>query len=127
MNRVDKYNRVYTVDVLTDAESANPHWYRAMAHAAKIMTERRKKYAGDEHPYFNFVDMAHRNQEDILKIFRNYINIKASRLSASINKDFEDESVLDTFIDLANYALIAAGWILDGLEMDSIMEKPDYA
>lgn len=108
------------IRILTEAKEANPHWFSAVIHSAEIMIQRRKKYAGANHPYWNFVDMAYRNREPIEKVFRNYINIKASRLTASIDEDFEDEKVLDTFLDVGNYGLIAAGWFLDGLTLDDV-------
>lgn len=107
------------IKTLAQAKEANPHWFSALIDAAEIMTERRQKYAGKEHPYFNFVDMARRMKYNIREIFRFYINLKASRLTAS-QTDFEDERVLDTYIDIANYALIAAGWEVDHITEDYV-------
>lgn len=112
--------------ILERAKFANEYWFKAVIEAAEIMVERRAKYAGSDHPYYNFVDMSYRNGEDILKVFRNYINIKASRLSKSLNVDFSDERVVDTFMDLGNYGMLAAGWILGQLNSNDVVNFDEW-
>jgi len=114
------------IDVLARAKVANPHWFSAVVYASGIMSERRQKYAGQHHPYFNFVDMARRMGYHIREIFRFYLNLKLARLTAS-NSDFDDESITDTYIDVANYALIAAGWNVDRLTEAQVDEWDKYA
>lgn len=111
--------------VLEEAKVANPHWFNAMLRAGEIMTERRQKYAGKNHPYYNFVDMAYRLGESIANVFKFYLNIKTSRLSTT-DQDFSDERVLDTWIDVANYALIAAGWSLDDLKEEDVIQRAPW-
>lgn len=110
------------VKVLAEAKEANPHWFTALMAAARIMSQRRKKYAGKHHPYYNFADMALREGRSLTSIFRTYLNIKMSRLVASQDQDFEDESTADTFLDIANYGLIAAGAALENLTIEEIRE-----
>jgi hypothetical protein len=105
---------------INEAKSANKFWYNAFIEAAKIMIDRRKKYSGNEHPYFNFAKMAQLQNKSLHEIFLFYIGIKFSRLLAT-QSDFKDESLLDTFLDIANYALLAAGSIQAKLQPDQIL------
>lgn len=102
----------HETDILFKAKTANAWWYRAVIRAAEIMADRRKKYSGEEDPYFNFVDMFRRRENrTMLDIFLFYLDIKRSRLEAT-QTDFADESVLDTLTDMLNYAALALGWFL---------------
>jgi len=112
-------------EILLNAKSANLHWFNAMLYCAEIMSSRRQKYAGDFHPYYNFVDMAYRLGENVVNIFRFYLNIKVSRIGAS-ETDFPDESVKDSYADAANYALIACGWMLDELTPYDVIDPGDW-
>lgn len=97
-------------ETLEKAYEANPFWMKAILSAAYIMIERRKKYSGTADPYYNFVDMQRRNpNRTMLDVFLWYIDIKRSRLSAT-QTDFKDESLVDTLVDMLNYAALALGW-----------------
>jgi hypothetical protein len=113
------------IHTLQQAKEANPYWFNAVLHAGKIMIPRRVKYAGQSDPYWNFVDMAYRLGERIMNVFRMYLNIKVSRLTAS-QSDFEDESQMDTYADAANYALIALGWQLRDCEPDDVIKFDEW-
>jgi hypothetical protein len=65
------------LEILSVAKKANPHWFKALINAAEIMAQRRQKYAGQNHPYFNFVDMSYRLDTDMSTVFKFYLNIKA--------------------------------------------------
>lgn len=113
------------IRILSEAKESNKHWFHAVCEAGNKMVERRAKYAGQNHPYFNFVDMAYRNDTDMFEVFKNYVNIKVSRLSAS-NKDFDDERVSDTFLDIGNYGFLALGWMLDNLSQGDVYPWDDF-
>lgn len=115
------------IEIIGQAKEANPWWFRALLMAATIMAERRKKYAGDQHPYWNFADMAYREGRSLFSIFLTYLNIKMSRLTATGDKDFADERVVDTLIDIVNYALIAAGAILGKLRKQDVIKVSEWA
>lgn len=133
---------VYELDALEAGKESNPYWFMAIVEASKIQAERRQKYSGEEHPYYNFVDMAFRTRTPIFKLFRKalhlkmvqivlspiimfqifkfYLSIKQARLAVG-DTDFSDEKVMDTFLDIVNYAAIAAGWYLGGLELNDVI------
>lgn len=114
------------VERLTAAQEANPWWFDAMLEAGDIMVQRRQKYSGEQHPYYNFVDMSYREGRSLADIFRTFLNIKLSRLGVTGDQDFSDERVLDTFLDMANYALIGAGAIQSHLTPEMILPYEDW-
>lgn len=121
---MDVENKVVSqkdIEILSQAKQANPWWYRAIITAATIMTKRVAKYSGTQDPYFNFADMhRRRGNRTMLDIFLFYIDIKRSRLEAS-QTDFKDEKVLDTLIDLLNYAALAYGWFVGERKPEAVI------
>lgn len=115
----------HELEILEQAKEANPWWFKAVTIAANIMSQRRKKYAGTHHPYFNFVDMVYRNGLSISQVFKFYLNIKASRVSTT-EEDFSDERIVDSWIDAANYALIGAGWWAGGLTENQVLTQDEW-
>jgi hypothetical protein len=100
--------------ILSEAKASNPYWFKAIVKAAEIINNRNAKYNGNSHPYKAFSEFA--SYEPLMedwKIFANMLKIKFARLNGSAN-DFSDESLIDTFLDLANYSLMGAGWIMNG-------------
>ena len=115
------------IKILTEAKKANQWWFVAMLEAASMMVERRKKYAGDEHPYTNFVDLYYRDENrSMMDVFRFYLDIKKSRLSVTGDQDFVDERVIDTFMDAGNYGFLAAGWILGDLTPEDVIPYSEW-
>jgi hypothetical protein len=81
-------------------------WVRA----SNLCAKRTKKYSVEGNPYFNFEKMAEVLDKPIDEVFKFYMSIKYTRLLAQ-SGDHEDETITDTLIDLANYALLYAGYI----------------
>jgi len=104
-----------TKDVLEEARRSNGPWYLALLIAAKVQADRRAKYSGadfeDEDPYTNFIRVASSMGISVRRVFRFYIAQKVARIMVS-QTDHDDERYQDTLTDLANYALLAAGWEL---------------
>lgn len=98
-----------TRDVFERAGIANPHWLRSAAIAAKTMGSRRKKYSGSGDPYLNFILTARLKGVEVADVFRDYLGLKLARHMVDAG-NFGDESSVDTDIDMANYALLSAGW-----------------
>lgn len=78
--------------------------------ARRILIDRAAKYANDENLWINFETMAEEMDMPIGKVFDFYRRIKLNRLRQS-QEDFNDESVYDTLIDIANYSLLEAARI----------------
>jgi len=114
------------IDLLDGAKTANIHWFNAVVNAGEIMVERRQKYAGTHHPYFNFAFMARVTNRPIIDVFLFYLWIKLSRLVASGGEDFSDERVFDTLRDVGNYGFLAAGWILNNLSIEDIYPEAEH-
>lgn len=112
------------INILSKAKIANQFWFMAVIHCASVMIPRREKYSGNGHSYFNFADLARRMSMKVVDVFRFYLNIKVSRLGAS-SGDFDDEKQQDTWTDAANYALIALGWLLGKLDIDTVLKESD--
>lgn len=108
------------INILNDAQEANPHWMNALIKCASIMAERRKKYSGNNHPYYNFVDVARRTDTSVIDVFNHHIAVKESRQSTT-KEDFSDERYVDTIIDTVNFYLLKAGWLLDNLSEDDVL------
>ncbi len=113
-----------TMSILLDATQTNPHMFKAIIQALALMADRRRKYSGTGHSYFNFADMSKRTGLSLQSVFQFYLNLKMSRLSVSTD-DFGDERLLDTLLDIVNYAAIAAGAEIDGLTVGSILADSD--
>jgi len=111
----------HELDILLSAKVANPFWFDAILKAAAIMADRRKKYSGDHHPYWNFVDLTFRTGRTVVSTLLFYLNIKISRLSVSMD-DFVDESMADSLVDAVNYSALALGWVLGNLTSEKILE-----
>ena len=107
MGSLDNFTEV--LDVLEDAQEANPHWFREVLAAAKKMASRRKKYSGDTDSYTNFIIMARILGECVSRVFVYYKVIKLARDIVGAG-DFADESMVDTDHDEGNYSFISAGW-----------------
>lgn len=112
---------------LRDAKEANPFWFDAVIRCAEVMVPRRGKYAGSQHSYFNFVDLAKRMSMDIMQVFLFYVNIKLSRIGVTAGKNFEDEKWVDSWIDLANYALLGLGWLVGRLTFSDVENNVPYS
>ena len=110
--------------ILKKAKEANAWWFEAMIQSSAVMIERRAKYAGDNHPYFNFAVQAQDMNMPLYEVIKFYLMLKVNRLRAS-TKDFEDESHADTYLDLANYALIMLGSLLrpEEVNVPAILEN----
>lgn len=107
------------------AQAANPHYFKAIIKAMSVMTERRKKYSGDFHPYYNFVDVARRTGVTAWSVLKMYLGMKQSRFAVSGDTDYGDEGVVDTLVDWINYAALALGWLLDKLTEDQVISPND--
>lgn len=91
------------------AKQANEPWFKAMVQAAEIQANRRAKYSGEGDPYTNFIIVAGLMKIEVEEVFRFYQAIKFARLIVAAG-DFDDERMVDTLVDLANYALLEAGF-----------------
>ncbi len=111
-------------EILRVAQQANPHMFKAVLEALSLMAVRRQKYSGDHHSYFNFADMSRRTGLSLSSVFRFYLNLKMSRLSVS-DDDFSDERMVDTLLDIINYAAIAAGAEIDQLTVEGILAEDE--
>lgn len=90
------------------AKEANGHWFNAMLSAARIQANRRAKYSGSGDPFTNFHIVAEYQGKPTQDIFELYQDIKMARIKVQAG-DFEDESLNDTLIDMANYCLLEVG------------------
>ncbi len=115
---------LHDTEILRAAQLANPHMFKAIIQALDLMSDRRTKYSGIAHPYFNFADMSRRTGLSLRTVLRFYRNIKKSRLSVG-TEDFGDEGYLDTLLDLINYAAISAGAEIDNLTVTGIFAESD--
>jgi len=97
------------LEVLALAKEANGPWFEAVLKAAQIQADRRAKYSGQGDPFTNFEVVGRLMGVDTKDVFRFYQAIKFARLLVAAG-DFEDESLEDTLIDLANYSLLEAGF-----------------
>ena len=96
-------------ETLAIAKQANEPWFHAMVQAAEIQANRRAKYSGEGDPYTNFIIVAGLMKIEVEEVFRFYQAIKFARLIVAAG-DFDDERTVDTLVDLANYALLEAGF-----------------
>ena len=103
------------LDVINGAKLSNGPWFDALMIAAKVQADRRAKYSGadftEQDPYTNFIIVASIMGITVRRVFRFYIAQKVARIMVS-QTDHDDERYQDTLTDLANYALLAAGWEL---------------
>lgn len=100
-------------DILDQARASNIHWFNALLSAGQVQANRREKYSGsdlqNDDPFTNFITVACLMKLSVRDVFKFYIAQKVARLMVS-DEDYDDERYADTLLDLANYALLAAGW-----------------
>lgn len=123
LDLIDNDLSTMELEAILAAHEANLYAFRLKIKAWYILAERRKKYSGDpqgddkKDPYTNF-KIVHGIMKYIIpgltmeQVILFYVAIKIARLMITINKDFADESVIDTVIDLSNYSDILGGWVL---------------
>ena len=103
------------LEVINEAKRSNGPWFDALMIAAQVQADRRAKYSGsdfeEQDPYTNFIIVASIMGITVRRVFRFYIAQKVARIMVS-QTDHDDERYQDTLTDLANYALLAAGWEL---------------
>jgi hypothetical protein len=109
-------------NILELAKKANPWWFQVMMMCAKVMVDRRAKYAGDNHPYHNFFDVSKRSEVSVEDVFKVYVAMKQSRSEATPDQDFADESHIDTEIDKINYAWLKAGAVLSEMTAEEVLD-----
>jgi len=95
----------------------NPKYDKVLERIKALHDRKNHDYAQDSNPYSNF-EYASRVIEPFIKdrynniniVFATMIGIKLARLAELQGKDPLNESVRDTFDDLANYAAIWASY-----------------
>lgn len=97
------------IEVLNDAQAANPHWTEAMMLAAAIMAERRRKWSGRTNPYTNFIKWA---QAEHIPVERTFQMAQTLKMTRDQEAEAQDDSLIDNGVDKANYALLETGWRL---------------
>lgn len=111
------------IAVLADAKQANKFWWELVYGAAEVMADRRRKYAGVKHAFYNFADVAKRMGKTMDEIFDFYIAMKQSRRTASAGQDFKDERFFDTFIDELNYRILKLAHEYNHFDLDDILNN----
>ena len=117
MNEADR-------EIWDELEELNPHYLSAIRNAMRVVVDRHKKYAVDGDPYFNFEHVALMMGVRPEQVFAYYRATKVSRLVAG-GGDFDDESTLDTIVDLINYAALEYGYRLMRVEGEVVTELLD--
>ena len=99
-------------EIIVKAAVSNPYWFEAFICAAEIQANRRAKYSGadvqKDDPYQNFQIVANLRDMSVRDVLKFYMSIKFARIMVG-DEDHDDERYEDTLLDLANYALLAAG------------------
>jgi hypothetical protein len=82
----------------------------------RLNRAKRSDYAGDDHPYQNFIDSADQTNDCAGKSVETLIATKQSRLRHLLftDRDVINEPCRDTLIDRAVYAVIAVGLYDEG-------------
>jgi len=84
------------------------HFHILIEKCKEIHDKKSHDYASDSNPFSNFEQAASVANVTTHEVFKVLIGIKLARLSELLtnNKDPKNESIEDTFIDLANYCLL---------------------
>lgn len=97
-----------TIELLELLRERNPWWFSAMLECVGVMLVRLQKYAPDD-PFDNFRDVSEMTGLSVEDVLRMLVALKMARLKRS-KGDFPDETLHDTLVDLANYAMILLAW-----------------
>lgn len=93
-----------------------------VAKAINIHHAKSHDYASDNNPHSNFIFsscLAVQFNGQMDKVYATIIGIKLARLIELLNgKEPKNESVEDTFIDLANYVLLWGAYVKDNSRTD---------
>lgn len=115
--------REWQIDLLQEANKSNPYWMMAVLYGAYIMIQRRAKHSGQNHPFFNFVEIWRRRKGRSMKeVFMGLIDLKLARLTAS-DEDFADDSQVDSWVDAMNYLALAVGYFLAALTPKAVIPE----
>lgn len=93
----------------------NPKFDAQLARMAEIHNRKSHDYATAENPYSNFeyaAQVAREFTDPMDRVFATMIGIKLARIAelTSAGKDPQNESIRDTFDDLATYAALWASY-----------------
>lgn len=88
-----------------------PEFSTTLKQMEKLHIKKNDDYANNDNPFFNFDEITKmtslfKNERD--KTFAHFIANKFSRLANLLNSDKEpnNESIQDSLVDLANYAIL---------------------
>ena len=96
-------------EIFSAVKDINPEFFKAMLKGCGLFPARSQKYSQGHDPYINFRYMASILRCEVGATFKNYIAIKLARALVQAG-DFEDETGVDTLVDMGNYAYLWAGW-----------------
>ena len=100
----------------------NKHFLTLIEECKQIHEKKLHDYAQDDNPFSNFErasDIANGTVNDIFKVM---IGIKIARLEELLENDKQplNESIKDSFIDLANYCLLWGAYHLSLTEKNNV-------
>lgn len=105
------------------------HFYEILDKMREIHDRKSHDYAQDSDPLSNFKQAAsvvENFKNPIDQIFAGIIGIKISRLSELLNgKEPKNESIEDTFIDLANYCVLWGAYYKSQEPLNLLKKKMD--
>ena len=102
----------------------NYPWYSAVLLCARIILSRTPKYAADRHPYFAIAKLANDTMRTMEETLLQFISLKYNRIMGS-SQDFNDESLVDTVADLANYSLLLLGAMLEKVDIEDVLPEEE--
>lgn len=105
--------------MLMDLRQYNPPYFEMISNIIKTHLKKAHDYAKSGDPYSNFRHSAAIAGVDPLTVFLVMIGVKIARLNSlySEGKEPNNESIEDTWLDLANYAIIGAAFVAGGRSM----------
>jgi hypothetical protein len=86
----------------------HPHFYKLLERMAEVHSAKNHDYAGDENPLYNLHAVKRVDIEPSVGAFVRMLD-KWTRLEMFVKNGVlyvKDENIVDTLIDLANYALL---------------------
>lgn len=106
--------KVVVIGATTKPTSRNPAYVSLIHKMLEIHEIKSHDYADDSNPFSNFefaAQVAKGFNDEVDKVFATLIGVKLARLQQLLNgKSPKNESIDDTFLDLANYSAIWASY-----------------
>jgi len=111
---IEEYRRAMQAQTQQRMAVSNPHFDEMLRRMRDTHDRKQHDYAAEGNPFSNFEDAARVANVSVDEVFAVLIGTKLARINELVrsNKQPKNESLLDSYLDLAMYATLRAAYAL---------------